>query len=413
MTTISTLPARKSLGRGHRAGGLLLAAALAMLVTTAYGGDSGAERPALRTIDRAALQQLVETRARDMLVPGAVVILRTPKGDFTSTYGVTTYRGSTPTSADQHMRVGSVTKTWTGTVILQQVQEGLLKLDDPVSKYVPGVPNGDHITIEQLLTMRSGLFNYSSMPQFNQALDDAPQKVWTQQELLSLAFANPPYFPPGTGYHYSNTNTILLGLIAQQRENDKPLGAIMQDRLFTPLGLKGTAFPATTSNLLPEPFTHGYMYGSNVLTMAPALPPEMQAAARAGTLAPVDQTADNPSWGWSAGSGYSTANELVTWVRALVGGSLLSPEMQAKRLASLRPVDPNAPDSPQYGLGIAKFGALYGHTGELPGYNTFVGYDPQNNVTLIVWTNLEPSPDGSVPATTLARELIGQVYAPR
>ncbi len=89
MPTISTLLARKSLERTHRTGGLLLAAALAMLVTAAYGGDSGTERPALRTIDRAALQQLVETRARDMLVPGAVVILRTPRGGFTSTYGVT------------------------------------------------------------------------------------------------------------------------------------------------------------------------------------------------------------------------------------------------------------------------------------------------------------------------------------
>lgn len=412
MTTTPGTAVRRSFGRLHRPGVVLLAAAFAML-GTACGGSDDPDHPALRPIDQAALKNLVDTRAKDMLVPGAVVLLRTPKGNFVDAYGVTTYQGTTPTSLDQHMRVGSVTKTWTGTVILQQAQEGLLKLDDPVSKYRPDVPNGDHITIEQLLTMRSGLYNYSTSLAFNQTLDAQPQKAWTQDELLAIAYAQPTDSDPE--FHYSNTNTILLGLIAQQLEKGKPLAAIMRDRLFAPLGLNGTALPDTTSNVLPEPFTHGYMYGSNVLTMGspPALPADMQAAARAGTLAPVDHTADNPSWGWSAGAGYSTANELATFVKAMVGGKLLDPAMQAKRLASLQPVDPDDPNSPQYGWGIAKFGALYGHTGELPGYNTFMGYDPVNDVTLIVWTNLEPTPDGSAAATAIARELIGKIYAPQ
>lgn len=97
----------------------------------------------------------------------------------------------------------------------------------------------------------------------------------------------------------------------------------------------------------------------------------------------------------------------------MVHGGLLNADLQAKRLASLQPVDLDDPESPQYGWAIAKFGALCGHTGELPGFNTFAGYDPENDVTLIVWTNLEPYPDGSVPATTIARELIGQIYVPR
>ena len=90
-----------------------------------------------------------------MLVPGAVVILRTPNGEFRTTYGATTYRGTMPTSFEQHVRVGSNTKTWTGTVILQQIQEGRLALNDPVSKYRPDVPNGGNITIEQLLAMQA------------------------------------------------------------------------------------------------------------------------------------------------------------------------------------------------------------------------------------------------------------------
>lgn len=382
-------------------------------VAVVAGCSTSPNRPALRPLNTVAMQATVERLAKEMLVPGAVVILRTPAGNFTTAYGVTTYRGSTPTSFDQHVRVGSNTKTWTGTVILQQVQEGRLKLDDPVSKYRPDVPNGERITIEQLLTMRSGLHNYSTTLELNQTLDAQPLKAWTQNELLALAYKHPPDFPPGAAFGYSNTNTVLLGLIAEQLEGGKPLAAIMRDRLFTPLGLNNTLFPDIASNAIPAPFARGYMYGNNVQTMStpPALPPDMQAAARAGTLAPGDQTDANPSWGWAAGAGISTANDLVVWVRALVRGGLLNAEMQKRRLATVRPIDPRNPTSAGYGWAIAKFGPLYGHTGELPGYNSFMGHDPDNDVTLVVWTNLAPAVDGHDPATAIARELLGMVYA--
>ena len=392
----------------------MLAWAVATVVSGCQTANQAANQTALRPMDTAAMQTTVERAAKEMLVPGAVVILRTPAGDFTTTYGVATYRGTTPTGFDQHVRVGSNTKTWTGTVILQLVQEGRLKLDDPVSKYRPDVPNGANITIEQLLAMRSGLFNYSTTLELNETLDKQPRTAWTQSELLALAFKHPPDFAPGAQFGYSNTNTVLLGLIAEQVEGGKPLAAIMRDRLFVPLKLNSTLFPDIAYNAIPAPFSRGYMYGTNVETMdtPPALPKDMQAAARAGTLAPGDRTDANPSWGWAAGAGISSANDLVAWVRALVGGGLLDAEMQARRLASVRPIDPNNPNSAGYGWGIAKFGKLYGHTGELPGYNSFMGHDPENNVTLVIWTNLAPTVDGRDPATTIARALIGLVYAP-
>lgn len=389
---------------------LALGATLLLVTACGGGGSSTDNWPALKTIDATAMQQAVSTRAAQLLVPGAVVIVRTPKGDFTSSYGVTTYKGSTPTKSDLHMRIGSLTKTWTGTVILQEVQEGLLKLSDPVSKFRAGVPKGDQITIEQLLAMRTGLFNYSTTVEFNQALDDAPQRVWTQDELLAMAFGHPQSFDPGTAWEYSNTNTVLLGLIAETVEKGKPLAAIMQDRLFTPLKLKNTVFPDTTVNTLPAPFSHGYQYGTNVQTLKP-LSADMQAAARAGTLLPNDQTFDNPSWGWSAGAGISSANDLVTWVQALVGGNLLNADLQAARLASVQSTtNPAVANAPGYGWAIAKFGPLYGHTGELPGFNTFMGYDPVNKVTVVVWTNLEPTVDGKAAANQIAMDLIGQIY---
>ena len=153
----------------------LIALAVAVLVTACATPD--VKRFALRPIDAVAMQGTVERLAKEMLVPGAVVILRTPTGNFTRTYGATTYRGSVPTSVDQHVRVGSNTKTWTGTVILQLVQEGRLNLNDPVSAYRPDVPNGAHITIEHLLAMRSGLFNYTTTLELNQTLDTQPAKA--------------------------------------------------------------------------------------------------------------------------------------------------------------------------------------------------------------------------------------------
>ncbi|MBN8993963.1 MAG: beta-lactamase family protein [Rhizobiales bacterium] len=376
----------------------------------AAGGMASAQ-PALKPIDPAALQETLDELAAEMMVPGAAMLLRTPDGEFVATYGFRGLDDRTPVTIDDHIRIGSNTKTWTGTVILQMVQEGKIALADPVSKYRPDVPNGDNITIEQLLDMRSGLFNYSTTFVLNDTLDREPLRVWKPDELLSIAYAVPPYFPPGQGYHYSNTNTVLLGLIAEKIDG-KPLETIFEDRLFAPLGLKETLLPARTSNAMPAPHPRGYMYTDNVLTLATnAIPPDLQVAARNGTLRPNDQTDVNPSWGWAAGAGISTARDLATWVEAMTGGKILGPELQKIRMASLRPQKEGDAGGALYGLGIAQFGPLYGHTGELPGFNTFMGSDPVNKVTLVVWTNLAPAADGRDPATTIARALLGHVYA--
>ena len=113
------------------------------------------------------------------------------------------------------MRIGSITKSFTGTVVLQLVDEGWLGLDDPISRHLAGVPNGDNITIRQLLNMTSGLYNYSEDRGFNESLDADPGRVWTPEELLAIGLGRQPYFPPGTGFHYSNTNSVLLGKLVE------------------------------------------------------------------------------------------------------------------------------------------------------------------------------------------------------
>ena len=403
--------------RGAAAAALL---AIGLIVSgCASGGPSGAAAsPSASagsaatgrvTTDAGALRAQFDALATELGAPGAAMLVRTPQGEVTATYGVTSLRGSTPVSLDDHFRIGSNTKTMTGTVILQLVQEGRIALADKVAKYRPDVPNGGSITIEQLLTMRSGLANYTTTLELNRALDTQPQRAWNPEELVAMGLAEPPTFAPGDGWNYSNTNTVLLGLIAEQLEH-KPLAQIFRERLFEPLGLRETSYPDIADASLPEPYSHGYIYSTNVDTMeSNVLPPDQLAQAKAGTLLPSDTTNLNPSWAGAAGAGISTIRDLAHWVEALGSGALLGPTLQKERLASVQPVPVPLPD-PKYGWGIAKIGPLYGHTGELPGYNSFMGYDPVQKVTIVVWTNLAPAADGRPPAATIATSLMKSIY---
>ncbi len=370
---------------------------------------------ALKPISQAALQKMVDTTAREMLVPGAVVLLRTPQGEFTVAYGTTLLGSTIPPRADTHFRIASNTKTMTAAVILQLAQEGKLSPGDPVSKYVPGVPNGDHITVAELLDMRSGLYNYSNAPEISESVDRDPTRVWTPQELLAIAFARPPNFAPGTEFEYCNTNYALLGLIIE-RVDGKPLARSMQDRLFGPLGLKNTELPASTVNTIPEPYSHGYLYGSSSVALVgtPPYTPAIIAAARAGTLLPNDYTGVNPSIATAAGGAISTADDLAVWIEALVGGRVLNAEYQRRWLDSLKPEDPSKPEGQKYGYGISQLSwgpnSIYFHGGETPGYNSKISYDPANRMTLIVWTNLAVSLDEQQTANTLWAKVLDQIY---
>src|SRR5438874_3478059 len=194
-----------------RAGASLLVG-VALLIAACSRPGSSAGSSALKPIDQAALQTMVDTTAKELLVPGAVLLLRTPQGEFKVTYGSTQLGTTSPPRADTHFRIASNTKSMTAAVIVQLAQEGKLSLDDPVSKYVPSVPNGDKITIDELLRMRSGLYNYTDAPELAAIVDRDPTKVWTTEEVLAIAFARSPNFPPGTAYEYNNTNYTLLGL---------------------------------------------------------------------------------------------------------------------------------------------------------------------------------------------------------
>ncbi|MFE7096314.1 serine hydrolase domain-containing protein [Streptomyces erythrochromogenes] len=371
---------------------------------------------ALKQIDPAALQASVERAAEALMVPGAMVLLRTPQGTFRASVGTTELGASDPPAAGTHFRIASNTKTLTSALVLLLAQEGRLRLTDPVSDHVPGVPNGQNITVAQLLKMRSGLYNYTDAPELSASLDAEPAKARTPQEMLAIAFSRPPNFPPGTAYEYSNTNYVLLGLVAEEA-GGQPLERQFQERLIGPLALKGTSLPGIHDTSLPAPYSHGYMYGGTAyaLTDKP-YPEDVRKAAESGRLKPLDYTRQNPSYAYAAGGAVSTADDLATWIRSLTTGKVLDPDFQKQWLGSPQAEDPGAPNGQEYGYGIAhqRFGpkaAMYFHGGELPGFNSFMGHDPDNDVTLVVWTNLPVAPDGRTTANAMVPTVLNQVYA--
>ncbi|MFK0257092.1 serine hydrolase domain-containing protein [Streptomyces sp. NPDC090445] len=386
------------------------------VATAASTPDPTPSGPALKTIDPAALRNAVEAATKKMTVPGALVLLTTPQGTFEVGVGTAELdKSRTPTAAD-HFRIASNTKTMTSALILLLAQDGRLRLSDPVSDYVRDVPNGQNITLIQLLKMRSGLYNYTDSPELAASLDAEPAAARTPRQMLDIAFAQPPNSAPGAEYEYNNTNYVLLGLVAE-KAGGAPLAQQLQDRLYTPLGLGRTSFPAIHDTSVPTPYSHGYMYGGTGYALVDKpYPADLRAAARSGKLKPIDYTHQNPSYAAGAGAAISSADDAATWIRSLTTGKVLGPATQQQWLDSPQAEDPAAPDGQKYGYGIAhqRFGpraAMYFHGGELPGYNSFIGHDPDNGVTLVVWTNLTVSPDGKATANALLPTVLNQVYA--
>ncbi len=337
----------------------------------------------------ARLDSTIATTLGETGVPGAIVGVWGPHCRYEKAFGVADKATGAPMRTDFYSRIGSETKTFTVTGVLQLVDDGAVGLDDPIATYVPGVPEGDRITLRQLARMQSGLFNYSEDEQFQLELLSDPYRPFTPHELLGYAFAHPLDFPPGEGFHYSNTNTVLLGLVIEE-VSGLPLHEFLEQRVFQPLGLEDTSFP--TDNSFPEPHPQGYT---------------QQTLDGSETVA----TDWNPSWGWAAGAMISTLDDLRTWARALATGTLLEPQTQAQRLETVTP--PGFNPAAGYGLGIFDVAGWIGHNGSLPGYQSLTVYLPEDDLTLVVLLNTdEPVPgSGEEPSSAFGRA-ITEVISP-
>ena len=373
------------------------------------GGQSN-----IKKIDYEKLKKVVSEASKKSSIDGCFVLLKTPQGEFKVNYGTNVRNVNSPPTAETHIRIGSNTKSMTAAVIVLQAQEGKLNLNDSVSKYIPQVPFGDKITIELLLKMRSGLENYTAEPILSTTLTSQPSHNFTPQQLLNIAFKTPPYSLPDTVYHYCNTNYILLGLIAEKVDK-KPLSLIFQQRLFIPLGLKNTLLPAPGSAAMPEPYSHGYEFiDPSYILMDRKFSPYVEEAIKAQFLHSNDITFANPSWAWAAGGVISTANDLAIWISSLISGKVFNRQYQQKFFSSFQSQDPNQPDIQSYGYGISdliyKGNKSYLHTGQIVGYTSGMLYDPTNQITIVIWANLDKSVEARTPSDAILEQVLGQVY---
>ncbi|MFB6808220.1 serine hydrolase domain-containing protein [Streptomyces sp. NPDC056387] len=368
-------------------------------VGAGYAADGQAARPAPASAPVAAdgeFPQLTPAVARQLddavrkvmsqaSVPGVMVSLSAPgKGSYVRAFGVADKATGRPISTDMNMRIGSVTKTFTVTALLQLVDQGRAGLDDPIGKYVSGVPNGDRITLRELAGMRSGLFNYSEDEGFFKALTSNPRRPFTPQQLLAYSFKHPVLFEPGAKFYYCNTNLILLGLVVEKQSGQR-LDDYINEKVVRPAGLRHTLFPVGAE--FPSPHAQGYT--------------DQTASGK------VEDAADwNPSWGWAAGAMISDLADLKTWARVLATGTLLKPATQAQRLKVV-----DALPGTGYGLGIFNVQGWIGHNGSLPGYQALVLYLPQAKATLVLTLNTDISHQGSEPST-LFGEAITKIVTP-
>ena len=271
---------------------------------------------------RPELQRLLDSAVTggDRLAPGAVAYVSGPRGTWLGVAGAADVTSREPMRSNARMRLESISKIYTATLILQLAEQGRLRTGDTVERWLPGIlPHGDKITIRQLLTMRSGLFDredvmrdgdrYGARVKDRALREDLaavarrveadPGSEMSPRWWIRLAAWQPLLFEPGTGYHYSNVGYELLGLIAG-RVGAKPLDALYRERIFEPLNLRHTAYDP--QGPIAGPHATGYVLAAD------------------GTMA------DATSWHWGVGADagiVSDARETATFLTGLMRGKLL------------------------------------------------------------------------------------------
>lgn len=351
--------------------------ASALVAPAAAAADAprpGASASSNLTALDAALQEFVAAG-----VPGIVVRIQDPgRAAISLAAGVGEVATGAELRPSAQFRIGSVTKTFVSTVVLQLVGEGRLTLDDPVARWLPGLlANGHDITVRQLLNHTSGLPDYVNDPDLFAGI--VQNRIWNPRELVGLAERQPPTSKPGSTFAYSNTNYIVAGLLIEAITGHH-LGRELERRIFSPLGLDHTSFPAATGRLTGY-YAHGY------------LSPETIPTADGPRL---DVTGYNPSHAWAAGAIVSNPADLATFFRALLGGRLLSPPLlrEMKQTVDEDPTDPAR--TYRYGLGLQRVndpcGVNWGHSGAIYGYQTLSFWNERTGRTVVMASNMEPAP---------------------
>lgn len=285
-------------------------------------------------------------------------------GEYTFAKGVSNRETGAERNLTDHFRIGSVTKTFTATVVLMLCDEGKLTLNDKLDKYFPETPNAKDITIRMLLDMTSGLGDYLQAKEIDDKLSDSLTVKFTDEELYSIAIKQPVEFLPGEKgkWKYSNTNYFILGMLIHKITGNEWYKEVTT-RIIDKLGMKNTLCPTTPE--IPAPFTSGYIRDSTGKVM--------------------NVTEVDPSFTGSAGNMISNIPDLQIWAKALTEGTLLSDTMQAERVKF---VPTFVTDKLSYGLGMLNVDGFWGHNGGIPGFNTSMYRSLEKDALFIISVNM-------------------------
>ncbi|WP_236644010.1 serine hydrolase domain-containing protein [Sorangium cellulosum] len=334
------------------------------------GGGASVDCDALSAELLAALDAAVE----DQRLPGAAAAVSLGACSWRGASGVADAEAEIPLRPGDLFRVGSITKTFMATLALMLRAEGRLSLDDAVSEHVEGVPGGDRISVRQILNHTSGLYDFTQSDAFWSAALSDPERAWAPRELVEIAASQPPYFEPGEGFAYSNTNYIIAGLILEAASGE-PVGELLRARILEPAGLEHTYLDGAEAAL--PGLVHGY-------------------GVDRGKLVDTTSAAD-PSAAGAAGALVSTTDDLTRFYRKVLGGELLGPAELAEMTTW---VDARLGEVTGYGLGLSRresrLGAQVGHDGGIWGFTSSSYYAIDSDASITVLVNLEVGDAGRI-----------------
>ena len=346
------------------------------LVSPAVAGS-----PAMRA-DRAldqALQRVVDTPGGP---PGAISLVRRGGRTFVHRAGVADLSTDRRWRVFDHMRLASTSKAFSGALALALVRRGRLELDDTIGELLPALPSAwQAVTLGQALHHTSGLPDYTTSAGFQADLGANLLRRFTPLELIGYVEGEPLVFPPDSDYRYSNTDNVVVALMAEavtRRSYERLLGA----RVYRPLGLSETTLPGGAQ--LPRPFAHGYV-------LDPPQPPEdvSEAVSMSGV--------------WASGGMVSTPTELGRFMRGYVKGRLFGRGLRREQRDWVDGhSEPIGPGSNSAGLALFRYrlscGTVYGHTGNFPGYTQFAAASSNGRRSATVSVNVQYNQEQPVQA---------------
>ena len=329
----------------------------------------------------AKIDALIRQYADNKQFNGTVLVAEKGQVLFKKGYGMANMEWNVANTPDTKFRLGSITKQFTAMLIMQLVEQGKLKLAEPISTYLPDYPKatGGRITVHQLLTHTAGLPNYTNFPKFFETVSREP---FTPTEFLKKFQDMPLEFEPGSKFSYSNSGYFLLGVLIE-KVTGKPYAQVLQEQILTPAQLRDTGYDLFAP-IMPKRAT-GYEKDKGKIINASYL---------------------DMSIPYAAGSLYSTVEDLYKWDRALYGEKLLS---SAGKAIMFTPVKEGYAYG--WGVGNTKVGErkdsvfIISHGGGINGFNTDIARVPQDKQLVVLLNNT-----GRAPLNDMRRNILRILY---